>query len=208
MSRVFDIHPAFSGEACRGSGSLIAPPVFASRFARFRGIACRRHGKVSGAPMAAWAAASACRETRHAAQEATAAHGNCLTRLFPLVYPLRQNFTPNRALVTSFLAHNLPQNFPVGVAVVGACPPTATDFELFLTVCGRLGGGRLQGYRLAHRSAGFCIALCAISRHSLPAARQSVRRSPWPPGRRPIAGVPARSSLRRFLHRALRDFAA
>ena len=31
-----------------------------------------------------------------------------LTRLFPLVYPLRQNFTANRALVTSFLAHNLP----------------------------------------------------------------------------------------------------
>src|SRR5699024_7059012 len=83
---------------------------------------------------------------RCAAQGATAAHGNCLTRLFPLVYvrvavpascgapwaalafcdrcpcsaslhppqaalgsaALRQNFTSNRALVTSFLAHNLP----------------------------------------------------------------------------------------------------
>ena len=44
---------------------------------------------------------------------------------------LRQNFTANRALVTSFLVHNLPQNFPVGVAVVGACPPTATILDFF-----------------------------------------------------------------------------
>ena len=115
------------------------------------------------------ACCAACRETRHAAQGATAAHGDCLTRLFPLVYvrvavpascgapwtalafcdrcpcsaslhppqaalgfaALRQNFTANRALVTSFLAHNLPQNFPVGVAVVGACPPTATILDFF-----------------------------------------------------------------------------
>ena len=32
----------------------------------------------------------------------------------------------------TLLAHNLPQNFPVGVAVVGACPPTAT-FSTFST---------------------------------------------------------------------------
>ena len=31
----------------------------------------------------------------------------------------------------TLLAHNLPQNFPVGVAVVGTCPPTAT-FLTFL----------------------------------------------------------------------------
>ena len=29
------------------------------------------------------------------------------------------------------LAHNLSQNFPGGVAVVGACPPTATNFNFF-----------------------------------------------------------------------------
>ena len=32
------------------------------------------------------ACCAACRETRHAAQGATAAHGDCLTRLFALVY--------------------------------------------------------------------------------------------------------------------------
>src|SRR5699024_8646036 len=93
-------------------------------------------------------ASSACRETRHAAQEATAAHGNCLTRLFPLVYPLRQNFTANRALVTAFLAHNLPQNFPGGVAVVGACPPTATVLDFF-DALKRSGGGPGHGLQVS-----------------------------------------------------------
>ena len=34
----------------------------------------------------------------------------------------------------TLLAHNLPQNFPVCVAAVGTCPPTAT-FLTFSTVC-------------------------------------------------------------------------
>ncbi|WP_300253360.1 hypothetical protein, partial [uncultured Subdoligranulum sp.] len=45
--------------------------------------------------------------------------------------PLRQNFAANHALGAKLLAHNLPQNSPVGVAVVGACPPTVTDFKVF-----------------------------------------------------------------------------
>ena len=78
--------------------------------------------------------------------------GACILRPLPLLRlaasaaggarlrSLRQNFAANRALVTSFLAHNLPQNFPVGVAVVGACPPTATDFILFRSLrSGRTG---------------------------------------------------------------------
>src|SRR5699024_7353826 len=48
---------------------------------------------------------------------------------------LRQNFAANRALVAVLLAHNLPQNFPGGVSVVGACPPTETDFILFRQSC-------------------------------------------------------------------------
>ncbi|WP_295472907.1 hypothetical protein, partial [uncultured Subdoligranulum sp.] len=47
---------------------------------------------------------------------------------------LRQNLTPNRALVALLLAHNLALNFPVGVAVVGACPPTATTLDFLDTI--------------------------------------------------------------------------
>src|SRR5699024_7594227 len=44
------------------------------------------------------------------------------------------------------LAHNLSQNFPVGVAVVGACPPTATDFRLFRQFHPPAGpGGKITG---------------------------------------------------------------
>ncbi|HJC54385.1 MAG TPA: hypothetical protein H9699_03915, partial [Candidatus Gemmiger stercoravium] len=59
-------------------------------------------------------------------------------------YPLRQNFTANRALVAMLLAHNLPQNFPVGVAVVGACPPTATILDFFGSLVPRRHGGALS----------------------------------------------------------------
>ena len=52
-------------------------------------------------------------------------------RVSPLWNPLRQNFTADRALVAKRLAHNLPQNFPVGVTIVGACPPMVTDFDFF-----------------------------------------------------------------------------
>ena len=85
-------------------------------------------------------AKSACRVSRHAAKGETAAHGCAYRVCFPFWEPLRQNFTANRALVAMLLAHNLPQNFPVGVAVVGTCPPTATDFELF-----RQSGSAQQG---------------------------------------------------------------
>src|SRR5699024_12563706 len=37
----------------------------------------------------------------------------------------------NRALGAKLLAHNLPQNFPGGVSVVGACPPTETFLYFF-----------------------------------------------------------------------------
>ncbi|MCI5555400.1 hypothetical protein MR475_00025, partial [bacterium] len=36
-----------------------------------------------------------------------------------------------RALVASLLAHNFPQNFPVGVPIVGAGPPMVTNFNFF-----------------------------------------------------------------------------
>ena len=49
----------------------------------------------------------------------------------PFWNPSRQNFAGNRVLVASLLAHNFPQNFPVGVAIVGAGPPTATDLNFF-----------------------------------------------------------------------------
>ena len=75
--------------------------------------------------------APACRESRHAAKGATLRLANASSARFPLWNPLRQNFTANRALGAQLLAHNLPQNFPVGVAVVGACPPTATDLNFF-----------------------------------------------------------------------------
>ena len=73
----------------------------------------------------------ACRETRHAAKGATAAHGDAYRVCFPFWEPLRQNFAVNRALAIFWLAHNLPQNFPVCVRIVGACPPIRTDFNFF-----------------------------------------------------------------------------
>ena len=75
---------------------------------------------------------SACRETRHAAKGATAAHGNCLTRLFPPLESLSTKFySKPRTRRLTLLAHNLPQNFPVCVAAVGACPPAATILNFF-----------------------------------------------------------------------------
>ena len=70
-------------------------------------------------------AKSACRVSRHAAKGETAAHGCAYRVCFPFWEPLRQNFAANRALGAQLLAHNLPQNFPVGVAVVGALRPQA-----------------------------------------------------------------------------------
>ena len=59
----------------------------------------------------------------------------------PFGIPFDKILTANRALGAKLLAHNLPQNFPVGVAVVGAClrrRPTDLNFYHSLT-----GGTRL-----------------------------------------------------------------
>lgn len=68
-----------------------------------------------------------------------------VSSFLPLVYLLRQDFTANRALATSFLAHNLPYNFLVASPASAHCarrrvseanragdrPPTATVLDFF-----------------------------------------------------------------------------
>ncbi len=93
----------------------------------------------------------ACRVPRHAAKRATLRLADASSARFPLWNPLRQNFTANRALGAQLLAHNLPQNFPVGVAVVGACPPTATEFNFFDNLWRRRGQRPLGCRRAAAR---------------------------------------------------------
>ena len=70
-------------------------------------------------------------EKLDAAKGETAAHGCACRVYFPFWNPLRQNFTANRALGPASLAHNLPQNFPGCVRIVGTCPPMRTDFNFF-----------------------------------------------------------------------------
>ena len=138
-------------------------------FIKEKRIVCPKPNSRTSSTPSSWPSSWSTAVPRHAAKGATAAHGNCLTRLFPpLERPgcgariarrarhgacalrplpllrlaasaaggarlcsLRQNFTANRALGREGLAHNLPQNFPVCVAVVGTCPPTATIFNFF-----------------------------------------------------------------------------
>ena len=99
---------------------------------------------------------------------------------------LRQNFTANRALGAQLLAHNLPQNFPVGVAVVGALRPQAR-FGGQPGRKARLLGRRLSAdgddFRLFRQSeagtAGRCaglVAPCPVLPSRRPDAIMSVQR--------------------------------
>src|SRR5699024_2115621 len=72
-------------------GGPLGSPVFACREARQGGAAFPEllHQLAARALCGGGKSGiiyAACRETRHAAKGATAAHGNCLTRLFPLLY--------------------------------------------------------------------------------------------------------------------------